>query len=277
MLYRIFLSPTNEQLLVNAVKNRSGVRLTFDSEDFDETPADHHILDLSKDQVDGLERAAKTGHPYILKLTAGDVERNISSGGGLFDILKGLAGPLISKIGPTLTKLLPGLGMAAATGIINAGASHATKKALEDEKRGRGLTEDVSDIGSILQSKQKSSQTRKGNYSAYGLNLSEDQVRKIAKAYQENEDVSIRLHNSQLQGGHKMFLTNSQISRIEKCLHQGTGLVLNLSKTQVKAQGIQGGFLGELLGGLAGHLLTGLFSGNNGKGFETGGSKKKNL
>ena len=269
MLYRVYLSSANETLLVSAVKHSlSSVRLTFDHEDFEHKPSEYHVLDLTPEQVKKLDSAKKSGHEVILTLNKADIERNISVGGGIFDLVKGFAGPLIAKIGPVFMKALPALGLAAATGAISgaasAAANHGTNKALDPKEEGHGLHEDMDDIDSILKSHSKiKRQGKRSGYQAYSVDLTTDQTHKIARAFKEGSECSIKLAADQLTGGHHIYLTDTQLNKIKKCKAENKGLTLTMSKTQVKAQAVQGGWIESLLASLAGSLLPMLFGSNN--------------
>ena len=75
------------------------------------------------------------------------------------------------------------------------------------------------------------------NYQKVKLNISQGQADKIKKAIQEKSDVSIRLSHSDLEGEHILALTKSQLNKIAKAYHNGTGVN---SK-------VESGFLGALL------------------------------
>ena len=53
-------------------------------------------------------------------------------------------------------------------------------------------------------------------YQMYGLNLSEGQIKKIALAAKAHREVKIRLSKNNLQGDHKLPLTQRQINKIKK-------------------------------------------------------------
>ena len=83
-------------------------------------------------------------------------------------------------------------------------------------------------------------------YSEYSLDLTENQKKKIARAYRNKTGVSIRLTNASVQsvGNVTLKLTNQQIKRINKARAAGSGVQITLSKTQLEKQG---GFLSAML------------------------------
>lgn len=79
-------------------------------------------------------------------------------------------------------------------------------------------------------------------YTAVGINLSESQISKLKQAKQQGTQAVLEISKDQIGGQNELYLTNSQITRLERA----TGAVrLKFSKTQVKAQ--KGGFLGAVL------------------------------
>ena len=68
-------------------------------------------------------------------------------------------------------------------------------------------------------------------YHDYGVTLSEGQAKKICNAHRKETGVTIRLTKLNLQGDHKLPLTQTQINKIKKAKN---GVQLNLSETQLK-------------------------------------------
>ena len=99
----------------------------------------------------------------------------------------------------------------------------------------------------------------------YGVNLSKGQIQKIALATKKRHEVKVRLFNVNLQGNHKLPLTQRQINKMKK---SKTGIDLELSASQLRHLEKSGGFLPLLallpaiLGGLgaAGGLAGGISS-----------------
>ena len=77
-------------------------------------------------------------------------------------------------------------------------------------------------------------------YHDYGVNLSKGQAKKIYNAYKKGTGVTIRLVKLNLQGDHKLPLTQTQINKIKKAKN---GVQLNLSETQLKHMEKTGGFI----------------------------------
>src|SRR5271170_5568941 len=77
-------------------------------------------------------------------------------------------------------------------------------------------------------------------YHDYGVNLSKGQEKKIDNAYKNGSGVTSRLTKLNLQGKHRLPLTQTQINKIKKAK---SGVQLNLSKTQLKHMEKTGGFL----------------------------------
>ena len=80
-------------------------------------------------------------------------------------------------------------------------------------------------------------------YFAYGVNLSQGQLQKLKKAYDDNSEITIRLGKNDLKGPHELMLTKTQINRINKALKNGTGTDIKISKTQIRKAIIRGGSL----------------------------------
>jgi len=67
-----------------------------------------------------------------------------------------------------------------------------------------------------------------------GLCLTDGQIRKIINAANKQTSVTIRLSKQNLDGSHKLPLTESQINRIDKARKASTGLNLKLAYAQIK-------------------------------------------
>ena len=77
-------------------------------------------------------------------------------------------------------------------------------------------------------------------YHMYGLNLTKGQIEKIALAAKQHHEVKIRLSKNNLQGDHKLPLTQRQVNKIKK---SKTGVDLELSTSQLQHWQKTGGFL----------------------------------
>ena len=108
-------------------------------------------------------------------------------------------------------------------------------------------------------------------YVKIGLNLSQFQKEKIKQAFQNKTGLTLTFNNHQLQGSDFLGLTKMQVNKINDAKAKGSGVTLKLSKLQISKQG---GFIGTLLAGSAGSLLSSLLGG---KGLVLPGSKGKGL
>ena len=71
------------------------------------------------------------------------------------------------------------------------------------------------------------------SYIKYGVNLSNGQKDKLARALSNKSAITIRLTKSDLTGSDDMMLTKTQLNRIKKAMSNGTGVDLKISKTQI--------------------------------------------
>jgi hypothetical protein len=93
-------------------------------------------------------------------------------------------------------------------------------------------------------------------YQEYPVKLNDLQISKLRKAIGEKSAVSFRVSPDQMGvGDNKLKLTPTQIKRMEKAKAAGKGLVLSMSKAQISQSMVGGGFMVELVKGLAGPLL----------------------
>ena len=84
------------------------------------------------------------------------------------------------------------------------------------------------------------------SYVEYNLTLTQGQKDKLFKAFKKHFPTTIRLANERLKRPHgKIFVTQRQVTHLEKAKREGKGAQLQLSQTQMREQ--QGGFLGALL------------------------------
>jgi len=74
------------------------------------------------------------------------------------------------------------------------------------------------------------------NYHLLEVTLTQMQSKKLIRAMEKKEPVSITVSNKNLQGGdYTLMLTKAQMNRVQKALSKGTGAVLKLSPRQLKA------------------------------------------
>ena len=85
-------------------------------------------------------------------------------------------------------------------------------------------------------------------YNKVGLNLSQSQSVKLAKAIHSEKPITIRLSKDQYKGPHIVYLTTRQLNEITKNAGKGVGTALTFSVTQLKANVKSGsGFFGDLI------------------------------
>lgn len=77
-------------------------------------------------------------------------------------------------------------------------------------------------------------------YIIRGVNLNENQARKVLDAHEKGEGTSIRLTKENMKGDHKLALTQTQINQLNKAKN---GVLLKLSAAQLKHLKKTGGFL----------------------------------
>ena len=80
-------------------------------------------------------------------------------------------------------------------------------------------------------------------YIKYGVNLSDGQKDKLARALSNKSAITIRLTKSDLTGSDDMMLTKTQLKRIKKVMNNSTGVDLKISKTQISHVVQEGGSL----------------------------------
>ena len=68
------------------------------------------------------------------------------------------------------------------------------------------------------------------------VTLSEGQKRKLAKAYRDNEEVSIRLAHNALHGSDTLMVPKNTVKRVSKSLELGKGAQIKISKANVRKQ-----------------------------------------
>src|SRR6188768_585040 len=90
-------------------------------------------------------------------------------------------------------------------------------------------------------------------YTNIKVNISEGQKDKIKRALEAGCDgVSIRLSHDDLTGEHVLALTQAQINKMWKAYENGKGVTIKMSKTQlIHNAKVEGGFIGAILPFLA--------------------------
>lgn len=74
------------------------------------------------------------------------------------------------------------------------------------------------------------------NYHLLEVNLTQMQSKKLIRAMEQKQPISITVSNKNLQGGpYPLMITKAQMNRVQKAIAKGTGSVLKLSPRQLKA------------------------------------------
>ena len=68
------------------------------------------------------------------------------------------------------------------------------------------------------------------------VNLSDGQKRKLAKAYRDREEVSIKLSNKNLSGSDTLLVPKNTVKRLAKSKANGKGIQIKISKANVRKQ-----------------------------------------
>ena len=87
------------------------------------------------------------------------------------------------------------------------------------------------------------------------MSLSEGQLEKLLRAYNDNSAITIRLARNELSGPHELMLTKTQINKLKKAMSQGTGSDIKISQRQIRKAVRQGGSLWGSLISLGSKLL----------------------
>lgn len=93
------------------------------------------------------------------------------------------------------------------------------------------------------------------HYIAYGVTLSDNQRRKLAKAFKEKSPITLRLSHNELTGSDEMMLTQTQIKKMQRAYSAGKGVDLKISKTQITKIAQKGGTLFSSLMNIGTKLL----------------------
>ena len=102
-------------------------------------------------------------------------------------------------------------------------------------------------------------------YTEFGVSLTNIQAKKLADAIRTKTIASLKLRFNELNGEHKLPLTQMQINKINKHKDKGVGIILHLSQSQLKHMHKSGGVLPLLA------ILPAIFGGLAAAGGITGG------
>ena len=99
-------------------------------------------------------------------------------------------------------------------------------------------------------------------YNSLNVKLSNSQLNKLKSSIKNETNVVLRISSNMVSNSndntnfpHELLLTNRQVANIRKAFAKNTSTDLKLSKTQLSKMIQPGGFLGNLLGKLAGPLM----------------------
>ena len=99
-------------------------------------------------------------------------------------------------------------------------------------------------------------------YNSLHVKLSNSQLNKLKSSIKNETDVVLRISsnmacnsNDNTNFPHELLLTNRQVTNIRKAFAKNTSTDIKLSKTRLSKIIQSGGFLGNLLGKLAGPLM----------------------
>ena len=95
-------------------------------------------------------------------------------------------------------------------------------------------------------------------YSKVDCNLTNVQLNKLKKVVKSNEGATLRLsirNFNKDEDPHELLLTTRQNTKLRNAINNNLATDIKLSKTQLKKIIQSGGFLGKLLGKLAGPLM----------------------
>ena len=99
-------------------------------------------------------------------------------------------------------------------------------------------------------------------HNSLNVKLSNSQLNKLKSSIKNDTDVVLRISSNMVSNSndntnfpHELLLTNRQVANIRKAFANHSSIDIKLSKTQLSKMIQSGGFLGNLLGKLAGPLM----------------------
>ena len=99
-------------------------------------------------------------------------------------------------------------------------------------------------------------------YDSLHVKLSNSQLNKLKSSIKNETDIVLRMLSNMVSNSndntnfpHELLLTNRQVANIRKAFAKNTSTDIKLSKIQLSKMIQSGGFLGNLLGKLAGPLM----------------------
>ena len=104
-------------------------------------------------------------------------------------------------------------------------------------------------------------------YNSLNVKLSNSQLRKLKSSIKNETDVVLRISSNMVGNSndntnfpHELLLINRQVANIRQAFANHSSIDIKLSKTQLSKTIQSGGFLGNLLGKLAGRLSAAMFA-----------------
>ena len=99
-------------------------------------------------------------------------------------------------------------------------------------------------------------------YDSLNVRLSNSQLNKLKSSIKNENDVVLRISSNMVSNSNdntnfpqELLLTNRQLANIRKAFANHSSIDIKLSKTQLPKMIQSGGFLGKILGKLAGPLM----------------------
>ena len=99
-------------------------------------------------------------------------------------------------------------------------------------------------------------------YNSLNVKLSNSQLNKLKSSIKNEADVVLRISSNMVSNSndntnfpHELLLTNGQVANIRKAFANHSSIDIKISKTLLSKMIQSGGFLGNLLGKLAGPLM----------------------
>ena len=100
-------------------------------------------------------------------------------------------------------------------------------------------------------------------YNSLNVKLSNSQLNKLKSSIKNETDIILRISSNMVSNSndnntnfpHELLLINRQVANIRKAFAKNASTDIKLSKTQLSRMIQSGGFLGNLLGKLAGPLM----------------------
>ena len=99
-------------------------------------------------------------------------------------------------------------------------------------------------------------------YNSLNLKLSNSKLNKLKSSIKNETDIALRISSNMVSNSndntnfpHELLLINRKVANIRKAFANHSSIDIKLSKTQLSKMIRSGGFLGKLLGKLAGPLM----------------------